>query len=65
MIEDILGDLAPQVETAEISELEEEEGSSSTLGKDDREGNDADNENQANNAPIEQIKQQTLIREEE
>lgn len=65
MIEGMLDDLKPQVETAETSELEEEEGSSSSLGKDDLEGNDAGDENPANDASREQIKQQILIREEE
>lgn len=34
-----------------VREVEEEEGSSSTAGKDDHKGNDAYDENQAEDAP--------------
>lgn len=37
MIEGVLGDLVPEVKTAEARGDEEEEGSSSTTGKDDDE----------------------------
>lgn len=58
--ESVLADLAPKVETADIHKIEEEEGLSSTPRHDDREGYDAVNESQADDAPKEQIKRQVV-----
>lgn len=40
-----------KVETAEVREIEEEEGSGSTLRKDDNEGGDADNDDRIEDSP--------------
>lgn len=53
------------MEPIEIHKVEEEEGSSFTSGKDDHEGDDADDENQVDDAPEEQTKQQIVIRDKE
>lgn len=46
MIERVLGEFAPELEATEACDAKEEEVSSSTPGKDDSEGKDANNENQ-------------------
>lgn len=60
-IEGVLGDLEPEIETVEVREAEEEEGSSSTLEKDDNEGKDDDYEDQVENSPEEHFKQHAMI----
>lgn len=64
IIEGELGNLAHEVETIEILEVEEEEGSS-LPGKDDNEGEDVDDKDQVDNAPGENVEQQVMIRDEE
>lgn len=56
MIEGVLGELEPQVEATEARGVEdEEEGWSSTTGKDDNEGDDANDEDQINNIVDQQV----------
>lgn len=58
----MLGELEPEVEAIEARDVkEEEERSSSTAGKDDNEGNDANDEHQFSNA----FNQQVEVRHEE
>lgn len=65
MIEGVLDDLASELETAEVHEIEEKEGSSSTMGKNDNEGEDVDDENQVKNSLEAHNKQQVMIQDEE
>lgn len=49
------------MEKAEVREVEQEEGSNSTLEKDDNEGDDADDEIQVDDALEEHVEQQIMI----
>lgn len=49
------------MEKAEVREVEQEEGSNSTLEKDDNEGDDADDEIQVDDALEEHAEQQIMI----
>lgn len=51
MIESAMGNLTPEVETTEVREIEEGEGSSYTVGRDDNEGEDADDGDQVVHSP--------------
>lgn len=60
-----MGELAPKLDTIEACEVEEEESSSSTPEKDDDEVDDAVDEDQAGDAPEEQIEHQVMVQDEE
>lgn len=58
MIEGVLGELSPKMEATEARDNREEDGSSSTLGKDDNEGNNAIDENLSIDVADQQVEAQ-------
>lgn len=60
-----MDDLAPEMEIPKVRDVKEEKGLSSTSGKDDYKGDDANNGNQVDDAPQEQIDQQIMVRDTE
>lgn len=60
-----MDDLALEMEIPKVRDVKEEKGLSSTSGKDDYKGDDANNENQVDDAPQEQIDQQIMVRDTE
>lgn len=65
MIEDMLGELAPIVETTKVRGAAKEDRSSSTPWKDDREKDNTVHEELAANAPEKQTKHQVVVGDEE
>lgn len=66
MIEGVLGDLAPEEETAKICKSgKEEEGSSSTLGEDGNEEGNTDDEDQIEISLEGQTEHQVIIQARE
>lgn len=64
MIQALLDELAPQVETIEALGVQEEEGSSTTPEKEDDDEDDVVDEDQVGDASKEKIEDQIVIRDE-